>query len=259
MRNRFVYLLMLSLFLPGNARTQAKSVASTATAQKTPARKTVAAAKEPFKPALLKPASLTAKAPAIYEAKFVTTKGGFVIQVTREWSPLGADRFYNLVKNGYYDGASFFRVAPGFVVQFGINPFPQVSAAWKNASIKDDPVKASNKKGFVAFATGGPNTRTTQVFISLKDNSRLDGMGFSAFGEVTEGMAVVEQLYSGYGDGPPFGKGPDQSRIEAEGKKYLDATYPNLDSIKSATVRSLAPAPGAAVASKKAPVKKAKS
>ncbi len=183
---------------------------------------------------LLNPASLKAKAPEVYKVKFTTTKGDFVVQVTRAWAPLGADRFYNLVKNGFYNGASFFRVLPGFVAQFGISPKPEVSRAWRAATIKDDAVVQSNKHGFVTFATGGPNTRTTQVFINLADNTRLDSMGFSPFGEVTEGMDAIDQFYSGYGEGAPQGNGPDQGRIDAEGKAYLDRDFPKLDSIKSA-------------------------
>lgn len=190
------------------------------------------------KPSLLNPASLKAKAPEIYKVKFATTKGAFVVQVTRAWAPLGADRFYNLVKNGFYDGASFFRVVPGFVVQFGINAKPEVSKTWQTATIKDDPVIESNKHGYLSFATAGPNTRTTQVFINLADNSRLDKMGFSSLGEVAEGMDVVDQLYSGYGEGAPRGSGPEQDRIQKEGKAYLDRDFPKLDSIKSAVVLS---------------------
>jgi peptidyl-prolyl cis-trans isomerase A (cyclophilin A) len=183
---------------------------------------------------LLQPATLEEQAPATYQVKFQTTKGDFVVQVTRAWAPLGADRFYNLVKNGFYTDASFFRVLPGFVVQFGISARPDVSASWKDATIPDDPVTQSNLLGTVTFATAGPNTRTTQVFINLADNSKLDGMGFAPFGKVVSGMDVVNNLYSGYGEGAPRGNGPDQGRITAEGKAYLDKDFPKLDSIKSA-------------------------
>ncbi len=186
--------------------------------------------------ALLHPATLQDKAPDVYEVKFTTTKGEFVVKVTRAWAPLGADRFYNLAKHHFYDGASFFRVLPGFVVQFGIPAQPQVSHAWSSATIKDDPVKQSNRRGFLTFATSGPNTRTTQVFISLGDNPRLDSMGFSPFGEVVEGMNVVEQLYSGYGEGAPQGNGPRQDLIESRGKAYLDKDFPKLDSIRTTAV-----------------------
>jgi peptidyl-prolyl cis-trans isomerase A (cyclophilin A) len=188
------------------------------------------------KASLLNPASLKEPAPASYKAKFTTTKGDFVVEVNRAWSPRGADRFYNLVKNHFYDDASFFRVLPGFVVQFGISAKPDVGKAWAHATIPDDPVTQSNLTGYLTFATAGANTRTTQVFINLADNKNLDGMGFSAFGKVIEGMDVVEKLYSGYGEGAPQGRGPDQGRITNEGKTYLDKNFPQLDSIKTAVI-----------------------
>jgi len=191
---------------------------------------------------LLNPASLNEKASEVYKVKFTTTKGDFVIQVTRAWAPLGADRFYNLVKNGYYTDASFFRVISGFMAQFGINAKPPVNAAWQLANIQDDPVKESNKRGYVTFATGGPNTRTTQVFINYRDNTFLDSKGFSPFGQAVEGMDVVDKLYSDYGEGAPGGSGPAQERIQAEGKPYLDKNFPKLDSIKSAVILGAAPA-----------------
>ncbi len=191
---------------------------------------------------LLQPDSLKAQAPAKYRVKFVTTKGAFVVEVTRAWAPLGADRFYNLVKNGFFTDASFFRVVPNFVVQFGLSANPQVSMAWTEARIPDDPVNQSNVRGTLTFATAGKNTRTTQVFINLKDNVPLDRMHFSPFGKVVEGMNVVDKLYSGYGDAPPGGSGPDQSRITNEGKAYLEKEFPKLDSIKSAAIEPEGPA-----------------
>jgi cyclophilin family peptidyl-prolyl cis-trans isomerase len=193
--------------------------------------------------ALLHPATLTAKAPDTFTVKFTTTKGDFVVEVTRGWAPLGADRFYNLVKHRFYDNASFFRVLPGFVVQFGLSANPQISKVWQHANIKDDHVSQSNRPGYITFATGGPNTRTTQVFINLGNNSQLDSMGFAPFGQVTSGMDVVGQLYSGYGEGAPGGRGPDQGMVADQGKPYLDKNFPNLDSIKTATVVSPASAP----------------
>jgi peptidyl-prolyl cis-trans isomerase A (cyclophilin A) len=166
--------------------------------------------------------------------KFSTSKGDFVVQVKREWAPVGADRFYNLVKNGFYDECRFFRTVPGFVTQFGIHGDPKVSTKWKDAKIKDDPVKESNAKGTLTFATSGQNTRTTQLFINLVDNKRLDGMGFSSFGKVVEGMDKVEALYSGYGEGAPRGKGPDQGRIQGEGNEYLKKDFDKLDYVKTA-------------------------
>lgn len=188
------------------------------------------------KAALLHPSSLNRKAPAVYRAKFTTTQGDFVVQVTRAWAPLGADRFYNLVKNGFYTDASIFRVLPGFVVQFGIPAQPEVGRAWAHATIKDDPVAQSNVTGNLTFATGGPNTRTTLVFINLADNARLDGTGFAPFGKVIEGMDVVQKFYSGYGEGAPQGNGPDQGRLTNEGKDYIDKNFPKLDRIKSAVI-----------------------
>jgi peptidyl-prolyl cis-trans isomerase A (cyclophilin A) len=182
------------------------------------------------------PAALTEQAPATYKARFDTSKGVFVIDVRREWAPVGADRFYNLVKNGFYDENRFFRVISGFMVQFGINGNPQVSTPWRNAQIKDDPVKQSNKRGFITFATSGPNSRTTQVFINFGDNSRLDGMGFASFGQVSSGMNVVDQLYSDYGEGAPQGRGPSQGRIQGEGNAYLTRDFPNLDFVRKATI-----------------------
>jgi len=192
--------------------------------------------------ALLRPALLKEKAPDQYQVKFATTRGDFTVTVTRAWAPVGADRFYNLVKHHFYDNASFFRVLPGFVVQFGISGYPPVSTAWKKTEIKDDPVTQSNKRGYLVFATAGKDTRTTQVFINLVDNKRLDSMGFAPFGQVTEGMNVVEMMYEGYGEGAPQGAGPDQSKIEEQGKPYLDKGWPKLDYIKTAALLTTTPA-----------------
>ncbi len=170
------------------------------------------------------------QAPATYKARFETTKGSFTIEVTRDWAPLGADRFYNLIKSGFYDGARFFRVLPGFVVQFGIPGDPALARQWRSANIQDDPVTQTNAPGAVTFATAGPNTRTTQVFINLANNKSLDGMGFAPFGRIAEGMDVVKQLYSGYGERP------DQGRIQGEGNAYLEKGFPNLDYIKKVEV-----------------------
>jgi peptidyl-prolyl cis-trans isomerase A (cyclophilin A) len=183
-------------------------------------------------PALLQPATLKAKAPDVFEVKFATTKGDFVVQVTRAWAPLGADRFYNLVRHGFYNDASFFRIVPGFVVQFGLGGDPAVNKVWETATIKDDAVTQSNRPGYLVFATAGPNTRTTQLFINLGNNAGLDGQGFAPFGVVTSGMDVVQKLYSGYGERP------DQHAITTQGKAYIDKNFPNIDSIKTATVTS---------------------
>jgi len=205
-------------------------------------------------PALLHPAGLVAKAPDVYRAKFTTTKGVFVVEVHRDWAPRGADRFYNLVEHHFYDQAAFFRVlnAPRpFMAQFGISAFPKVSAVWQSASIKDDPATKSNTRGMITFATSGPNSRTTQVFINFGNNSFLDSQGFSPFGQVVEGMDVVDHLYGDYGEGAPNGRGPDQGHIQAEGKAYLDKNFPKLDSIVSAVIE-----PSAGAAPAKVPAKK---
>jgi peptidyl-prolyl cis-trans isomerase A (cyclophilin A) len=186
--------------------------------------------------ALMDPDKLNATAPDQYNVEFETSKGVFVVEVTRESAPIGADRFYNLVKNGFYDDVRFFRIVPNFVVQFGMSGDPKVSEVWQQARIKDDPVKGSNKTGTLTFAMAGPDSRTTQIFINLKDNTRLDGMGFSPFGVVAEGMDVVKSLYGGYGDGPPRGRGPNQGQIAMQGNAYLDESFPELDKIIKATI-----------------------
>ncbi len=181
---------------------------------------------------LLQPASLTAKSPDEFDVKFATTKGDFVVHVTRAWAALGADRFYNLVQHHFFTDAAFFRVIPGFMVQFGLNADPAVNRPWRNATIKDDPVTQSNKPGYITFATAGPNTRTTQLFINYGNNTFLDNQGFAPFGQVTSGMDVVQQIYSGYGESP------DQGKITAEGKAYLEKNFPKLDAIRSAVIAS---------------------
>jgi peptidyl-prolyl cis-trans isomerase A (cyclophilin A) len=176
------------------------------------------------------------QAPDTFRARFKTTKGDFVIAVHRAWAPRGADRFYNLVRSGFYNGVRFFRVMPGFMAQFGIHGDTAVTAAWREQRIPDDPVRRTNIRGMVTFATAGPGTRTTQVFINYGNNDRLDGMGFAPFGQVIQGMDVVDKLYGGYGEGVPQGHGPDQMRFNIEGEKYLARQFPKLDKIISATV-----------------------
>ena len=186
---------------------------------------------------LMNAAALNEKAPDAFRVKFETSKGDFVVEVNRAWAPNGADRFYNLVKSGYYDEVRFFRVIRGFMAQFGINGDPAVNAVWRGAMILDDPVKEANKRGTLTFAKApGPNTRTTQLFINYGDNSRLDQDGFSPFGKVIQGLEVVDGMYAEYGDGVPRGNGPDQSRLQNEGNKYLQDQFPKMDFIKKATV-----------------------
>jgi peptidyl-prolyl cis-trans isomerase A (cyclophilin A) len=182
------------------------------------------------------PAVLNEQAPAAYKVKFDTSKGPFVVEVTRAWAPKGADRFYNLVKSGFYDNVRFFRVISGFMVQFGINGDPGVMARWRTAQIGDDPVTQSNKRGTITFAMAGPNTRTSQVFINFADNANLDGMGFSPFGRIVSGMNVVDALNAEYGEGAPRGRGPDQSRLQSEGNTYLMKDFPRMDYVKKATI-----------------------
>lgn len=185
---------------------------------------------------LLTPATLTAKAPETYRVKFDTSKGPFVVEVHRDWAPLGADRFYNLVRNGFYNNVRFFRVLNGFMAQFGMNGTPAVQKAWgaPAQNLKDDPVKQSNKRGYITFANAGPNSRSTQVFINLVDNTFLDpdAMHFAPFGQVVEGMEIVDMLYTGYGRQNV----PDQGRITSEGNAYLTKEYPKLDYVKTATI-----------------------
>ena len=193
-------------------------------------------AEEAIPNVLLTPTALVETAPPLFHAHFETSKGDFTIEVHREWSPNGADRFYNLVSAGFYDDVRFFRVISGFMAQFGINGDPEVAATWRQHQIQDDPVMQSNTRGFVSYAAGGPNTRTTQVFINYVDNSRLDTLGFSPFGQVVEGMEVVDELHAGYGEGAPTGKGPGQPELQRRGNAYLEKSFPDLDYVVKATV-----------------------
>ena len=217
--------MLLTTVLMGCAFAQTKSVA--------PAKPAAPAA---AKANLLSPASLNATAPAEFDAKFTTTKGDFVIHVTRAWAPHGADRFYNLVRAGFFTDVAFFRVLTGFMAQFGISPDPAIARAWMQANIPDDKVTQSNKRGRLTFATAGPGTRTTQLFINYTNNAGLDGQGFAPLGEVTEGMDVVDKLYADYGEGAPGGRGPEQGRTQSEGKAYLERYFPKLDKILSAKI-----------------------
>jgi peptidyl-prolyl cis-trans isomerase A (cyclophilin A) len=237
MRHKKTVLLLAALSFLIAAATRAQTPGSAPAKKPATASKAPAPAKAaPFDPALLQPATLRAKAPEVYEVKFVTTAGDFTLQVTRAWAPAGADRFYNLVRHHFYDGASFFRVLPGFMAQFGLSAYPEVSRAWEQANIKDDRVVQSNHPGFISFAMAGPNTRTTQVFINYGNNEALDKSGFSPFGMVTDGMESVTKLYSGYGEGAPDGHGPSQELVGTRGRSYLEKNFPKLDSIKTATL-----------------------
>ncbi|MFA5624539.1 MAG: peptidylprolyl isomerase [Bradymonadales bacterium] len=180
--------------------------------------------------ALLEPAKLNEQAPDSYRVKFSTSKGDIVLELTRDWAPLGVDRFYNLVKNGFFSDIAIFRVVPGFVAQFGIHGKPLVSQLWRDSRFNDDPVKESNKRGTIVFATAGPNTRTTQLFINFVDNARLDQMGFAPIGKVVEGMDIVDAINAEYGESP------DQGALQREGNSYLKKHYPNLDYILRAEI-----------------------
>ncbi len=171
-----------------------------------------------------------------YSAKFETSKGDVLIDVHPEWAPRGAARFKELIEAGVFDEARFFRVLPNFMAQVGIAADPKVSAKWSSNNIPDDPVKKSNTRGMVSFATSGPNSRSSQIFISTGDNDFLDSQGFSPFATVTKGMDVVDSLYSEYGEGAPQGSGPEQGRVQKEGNAYLNKEFPKLDYIKKATI-----------------------
>ncbi len=224
------------------AAPKAETPAAAAAQQEATAGALAPAPRAGYDRALLRSALLKDKAPEMFRVRFATTRGDFVVTVNRGWAPIGADRFYNLVKHHFYDNASFFRVVPSFIVQFGISAYPPVAAAWEKANIQDEPVTQSNKRGYLTYAkTSLPNTRSTQVFINLSDNAGLDRQGFSPFGYVdAQGMKVVDMLYDQYGDSA----GPEQDQISKLGKPYLDKGWPKLDSIKTATL--IGPAPAAA-------------
>src|SRR3989338_6155038 len=188
-----------------------------------PETKTAAPAQAPAPmEALMNPAKAVEQAPGVFQVRVNTTKGDFTLEGHRDWAPNGADRFYNLVKMGFFEDIAFFRAIDGFMVQFGIHGSPDIAAKWREVNIKDDKAAGqSNKPGMVSFATAGPDTRTTQLFINYADNGQLDGMGFTPFAKVVEGMDVVNSLYKGYGEGAPRGRGPDQGRIQMEGNAYL--------------------------------------
>jgi peptidyl-prolyl cis-trans isomerase A (cyclophilin A) len=249
---------LLAVLVSG-AALLAQAPPAKAPAKKTAPKSVTAASSRP-NPALLNPAAFRAKAPELFRVKFHTTHGDFVVEVHRDWAPLGADRFYNLVRGRFFNDVAFYRYSKNFIVQFGTSPDPRITAAWSKAPIKDEPVKEHNVKGTITFAKAdAPNTRTTQFFINLNDNSKfLDAAGFAPFGTVTEGMDVLEGLYSGYGEMKEMNNpgGVSQQLLEEQGKPYLDKNFPNLDRILSATI--IFPEATAAPATKKAasPVKK---
>jgi peptidyl-prolyl cis-trans isomerase A (cyclophilin A) len=223
----------------------AKPATTTPATQKPTTAKPATAKPATAKPAasslaLRTPAKLKDVAPATFRANFETSAGVFVVEVTRAWAPRGADRFYNLVKYGYFDGNRFFRVVRNFMVQFGIHGDPKLNAVWSDADIIDDPVTQSNKRGFVTFAkTQAPNSRSTQIFINFKDNSFLDPQVFAPFGQVVAGMEVVDKLNGEYGEQPS----QMQPQIQSGGNAFLDKNFPKLDYIKKATIEKGMPPP----------------
>jgi peptidyl-prolyl cis-trans isomerase A (cyclophilin A) len=237
MKSLFTCIVLSSALLaqtPASKSADSKSATSKGTASKTGTAR----------PSLLNPASLRAQAPAVFKAQFMTTKGDIVLEVHREWAPIGADRFYNLVKAGFFNNTAFFRVVPGFMVQFGLAANPAVNKAWQTANIKDDPVKQSNKRGMLTFAkTSLPNSRSTQLYINFGDNAGLDPQGFAPVGSVVEGMDVVDKIYAGYGERP------EQDKITDEGDAYIVKNFPMIDKIKMAKI--LPAEPAAAPAEKK--------
>ena len=229
-------LIGLSLLWPGMASSQTPEPAKPGAEKTTQKDKPNGKAQAPAADPLETPKLATEKAPEKFRVAFETTTGPFVVEVVRAWSPNGADRFYNLVKIGFFDEIAFFRVIDGFMVQFGIHGDPAISRVWKRATIKDDPVVESNRRGMLSFAkTNRPNSRTTQIFINFSDNTNLDRMGFSPFARVVEGMEAVDEIYK-IGEGAPRGKGPNQQRIQSQGNTFLKANYPKLDYIKGARI-----------------------
>ena len=233
MTTRSSWLMIGVAALAACAKTETKTTDSSAATMAAAADKSAAP-----------PAAVTA--PQSYRVRFETSKGPFVVEVHRDWAPNGADRFYQLVQSNYFDGNRFFRVVPNFMVQFGIHGDPKVAAQWENLTIPDDPVTQSNKRGYITFATRGPNTRTTQLFINFKDNAGLDQQGFAPFGVVVEGMPVVDKINAEYGEQP------NQGQIHAEGNAYLEKEFPRLDFVRTARVaESATPATADSTAKKK--------
>jgi len=243
---------VLLLAIPAFAQTAPQTSTTHKSTTSTTTHKPAAAT---YDRSLLRPTLLKETAPATYQVKFETTRGEFTVTVHRDWAPNGADRFYNLIKHHYYDGARLYRVIPNFVAQFGISAYPPVNAAWAHATIKDDPVTQKNIRGTLTFAkTSQPNSRTTEIFISMKDNSFLDSQGFAPFATVDgNGMNVVEMFYDQYPD--PAGAG-EQPNMNKGGEKYIAEKFPKLDTIKSATIVG---APASAAPPKPAPKSTTKS
>jgi peptidyl-prolyl cis-trans isomerase A (cyclophilin A) len=229
MRYAFVVAALATAACRETPRQAADSGAASAPA---PAAATVTPA-APASPALLDAAHSTERAPDVFGVRFETTRGSFVVEAHRAWAPLGVDRFHYLVRNGFYDGTRFFRVLNGFMAQFGINGDPRITASWRERRITDDPPRQSNVRGAVSFASAGPQSRTTQLFINFRDNLGLD-KSYPPIGKVVEGMAAVDSLWKEYGEGAPMGNGPEQERVMTEGETYLAKDFPKLDQVKKA-------------------------
>ncbi len=225
------FLLLLALIFGACGRSGREEPSPGSSAVSEPA---AAAAKQ--NPALLVPELAHQKAPDTFRVRFQTTKGTVLIEATRDWAPLGVDRFYNLVRIGFFKEAAFFRAVKDFIVQFGVSGDPAVNKVWSIATIPDDPPGMSNKRGYLAFAKGGANSRTTQLFINLKDNPDLDGSGFVPVARVIEGMDVVDGLYTGYGELHPVGNGPRFQLLNLQGNTYLKMHFPKMDYIESAEI-----------------------
>ena len=252
----FACVIALLFAIPALSQTSTTQTPSAKPKSSTTAAATPKPAASAYDRALLKPSLLKDTAPDTFQVKFDTTRGEFTVTVTRAWAPLGADRFYNLVKHHYFDGARFFRVIPNFMAQFGISAYPPVNAAWDRATIKDDRVTQKNTRGMLTFAkTSLPNSRTTQLFINFKDNTFLDSQGFAPFGVVDgKGMNVVEMMYDQYGD-----TANNEEEMGKGGEKAIAAKWPKLDAIKSATiVGGTSSTPAAKPAAKPAPKPAAK-
>lgn len=245
MRNLFLTLTMSAFFLAcgGEIEAPPEPVSEAAPAvvkpepPPAPAKPEIWKLAEGANAALTDPSKANEQAPAKFKVKFETTKGDVIIEVTRKWSPNGADRFYNLVKIGFFEDIAFFRAISNFMVQFGVSGYPEVASVWQEANINDEEVIQSNKRGYITYAkSGSPNSRTTQMFINYRDNSMLDSQGFSPFGQVVQGMDVVDSLYTGYGEGAPSGRGPNQGKVQMVGNAYLKKDFPELDYIKKASI-----------------------
>jgi len=233
--SRAPFFLIVAALAAGACKESPPPSSTTATTNAPAAAPAAVGPMAPPSPALMDTTRSTERAPDVFRVRFETTRGPFVVEAHRAWAPLGVDRFHYLVRNGFYDGTRFFRVINGFMAQFGISGDPRITASWRERRIPDDRGKQSNTRGMLTFANAGPGTRTSQLFINYRDNAQLDP-NFAPIGKVVEGMAVVDSLYSGYGEGAPSGNGPEQERVMTEGETYLAKNFPKLDRINKAEI-----------------------